>query len=168
MKASILSQSNYCPLVWMFCNRTLNCQVNHAHERALRFAYNDCKNDFGSFLGQSNSMSIHVRNLQLLMMEIFKTKFDWNPPFMKDIFIERRITDNLRHGNDVQLPKMWTTSFRVETLAYLGNKLWKYLPHNIKQLDTLFIFKKRIRLWNGDRSNCRLCRSFIPRVGILV
>ena len=58
------------------CDRTLNRQVNHVHERALRFAYNDCKNDFGSLLGQSNSMSIHVRNLQLLIMEIFKTKFD--------------------------------------------------------------------------------------------
>ena len=28
MKAFIVSQFNYCPLVWMFCNRTLNNRIN--------------------------------------------------------------------------------------------------------------------------------------------
>ena len=69
----------------MFCDRTLNRKVNHVHERALRIVYKDCKNKVGSLLGQSTSMSIHVRNLQLLMKEIFKTKLDLNPPSMKDI-----------------------------------------------------------------------------------
>ena len=36
MKAFILSQFNYCPLVWMFCDRTLNSRINRIHERALR------------------------------------------------------------------------------------------------------------------------------------
>ena len=50
-------------------------------------------------MGQSNSISIHVRSLQLLMTEMFKTKFALNPPFMKDILIERSIKC-LRNGND--------------------------------------------------------------------
>ena len=66
------------------------------------------------------------------MTEIFKTKFDLNPPFMKDIFMERGITYNLRHGNDAQLPKVRTTSFGVETLAYLENNLWQFLLRDIK------------------------------------
>ena len=114
------------------------------------------------------SVSIHVRNLQLLMTEIFEAKFDLNPPFTKDIFMERGITYNLRHGNDAQLPKVRTTSFEEETLAYLGNKLWQFLPHDIKQSNTLSIFNKRIKHWNGDRCNCRLCRLYIPRVGFLI
>ena len=102
----------------MLHDRTLNHKINHAHKRAMGIAYKDCKNDFGSLLGQSNSVSIHTRNLQLLMTEIFKTKFDLNPPFMKDFFTERG------NGNDAQLPKARTSTFGVQALAYLGNKLW--------------------------------------------
>ena len=142
MRAFILSQFNYCPLVWMFCDRTLKHKVNPVYERALHNAYKDCKNDFGFLLGQSNLTSVHVaQELQLLKTEIFKTKFDQNPPSMKDIFMERSITYNLRLGKDTQLPKVPTTSFGVETLMYLGNKLWMDLPHNLIQSDTLSTVK---------------------------
>ena len=99
-RAFVLSQFNYCPFVWMFCDRTLNCKVNHVHERALHISYKDCNNDFGSLLGQSNSIFLHIGNLQLLMTEIFRAKLDLKPPFMKDIYIELGITYNLKHGND--------------------------------------------------------------------
>ena len=75
----------------MFYDRTMNNRINHVHERALRIAYKDHRNDFGYLLEQSNSVPIHVRNLPLLMTEIFKTKSHLNPPFMKDIFQERNM-----------------------------------------------------------------------------
>ena len=39
MKAFILSQFKYCPLVCMFHSRELNNRINRIHERALRLAY---------------------------------------------------------------------------------------------------------------------------------
>ena len=72
MQAFVLSHFGYCPLVWMFYDRTLNHRINHIHERALRFAYKDYQTDFESLLGQRNLVSIHVKNLQLLMTEIYK------------------------------------------------------------------------------------------------
>ena len=167
MRAFVLSHFSYCPLVWMFYDRTINHRINHVHERALRIAYKDHGNDFGYLLEQSNSVPIHIRNLQLLMTEIFKTKSHLNPPFMKDIFQERSMNYNLRHGNDAQLPKARTTSFGIETIAYLGNRLWQLLPQEIKQSNTLPIFKKRIKCWKGGECNCRLCKRYIPQVGFL-
>ena len=41
MKAFILSQFNYCPLVWMFHSRESNNHINRIHERALRITYKD-------------------------------------------------------------------------------------------------------------------------------
>ena len=167
MRAFVLSHFSNCPLVWMFCDRTLNQRINHVHERALRIAQKDYKHDFGFLLEQTNSVPIHIRNLQLLMTEIFKTKFDLNPTFMKEIFMQRNIDYNLRHGNDAQLPKVRTTSFGIETIAFLGNRLWQVLPHEIKDSSTLPIFKKQIRCWKGDKCNCRLCKVYIPQVGFL-
>ena len=51
-------------------------------------------------------VSIHVKNLQLLMTEIYKTKSDLSCPFMTDIFAERNTGYNLRDGNDSQLLKV--------------------------------------------------------------
>ena len=167
MRAFVLSHFSYCPLVWMFNDRTTNHRINHLHERALRIAYNDHTNDFGYLLEQSNSVPIHIRNLQLLMTEVFKTKFHLNPPFMKDFFRERNMSYNLRHANDAQLPKVQTTSSGIETIAYLGGRLWQLLPQEIKQSSSLSIFRKRIKCWKGGECNCRLCRKYIPQVGFL-
>ena len=151
----------------MFYDRTLNHRINHIHERALRIAYIDYENDFGFLLEQSKSVPIHVRNLRLLMTEIYKTKSGLNPSFMKDVFIQRNISYSLRHGDDAQLAKVRTTSFGVESIAYLGNKLWQKLPQEIKQSSNLPTFKKQIRCWNGGKCNCRLCKVYIPKVGSL-
>ena len=167
MRAFALCHFSYCPLVLMFCERALNHRINHIHERALRITYKDYENDFGFLLEQSKSMPIHVRNLQLLMTEIYKTKCGLNPPFMNDIFIQRNISCSLRNGDDALLPKVRTTSFGVEFIAYLGNKLWQNLPQQIKQSNSLTIFKKQIRCWNGGKCNCRLCKVYIPKVGFL-
>ena len=75
------------------------------------------------------------------MTEMYKTKFDLNPTFMKDIFIERNISYNLRRGNDAQIPKVRTTSFGIESIAYLGNKLWQLLPLEINN-PIPFLFSK--------------------------
>ena len=84
MDAFINSQFNYCPLVWMFHDRSINSQVNNIRERALRIVCKDSGND-----SVNNSVTTHKRKLQLLMIEIFNTKNDLNPTFMKDIFAER-------------------------------------------------------------------------------
>ena len=88
---------------------------------------------------------MHVRNLQLLMSEIYKTKCSLNPPFVKDIFLQRNIRYSLRHGDDAQQPKVRTMTFGVESITYLGNKLWQNLPQEIKQSNSLPIFKKQIK-----------------------
>ena len=168
MRAFVISHFSYCPLVWMFYDRTMNNRINHVHERALRIAYKDHRNDFGYLLEQSNSVPIHVRNLQLLMTEIFKTKSHLNPPFTKDIFQERNMNYNLRHGNDAQVPKVRTTSFGIETIAYLGSRLYGNYCCKKKNNQTPFLFsKKRIKCWKGGECNCRLCKAYIPQAGFL-
>ena len=53
--------------------------------------------------------------------------------FLNDIFMQRNISYSLRHGDDAQLPKVRTTPFGVESIAYLGNKLWQNQTQEIKE-----------------------------------
>ena len=90
VKAFILSQFNYCPLVWMLCYRTLNNKINRIHERVLRITYKDMTSDYDTMLLRYIAVPIHIRNLQLLMTEVYKTKWELNPSFTKEIFVEKR------------------------------------------------------------------------------
>ena len=96
----MISQFQYCTLVWMFHSRHLNNKINSIHERALRIAYKDFESSFNTLIEKDDSVSIHVKSLQTLMIEMFKSKENINPPFMKEIFCERTVTYNLRNINE--------------------------------------------------------------------
>ena len=73
--ALIKSQFSYCPLVWMFCSRQTT-NINKIHERALRIVLSDHISDFATMLQNMNEITIHHRNIQILMIEPFKIKYD--------------------------------------------------------------------------------------------
>ena len=62
LKAFVLSQINYCPLVGMCHNRCLNNIINHLHESALRAVYQDTRSDFKTLLENDKFVTIHVKN----------------------------------------------------------------------------------------------------------
>ena len=51
MKSFIMSQCNYCPLIWM-TTTGLNNKINHVHERGLRIVYNDYSSTFEDLLSK--------------------------------------------------------------------------------------------------------------------
>ena len=59
MKAFIISQFNYCPLIWMFHSSQLNDRIKKIQEGALRLVYEDNKLTFHDLLKLDNSSTIH-------------------------------------------------------------------------------------------------------------
>ena len=74
MKAFVGSQFGYCPLVWMFYSRSSNNRINHPYERALKIIYNDHSSAFGNLPVKYTLVSVHYRNISLLVMELYKAK----------------------------------------------------------------------------------------------
>ena len=72
MKTFVISQFNYCPLVWMFHSRKLNHRINSIHERALRVTYQDYQSTFLQLLQKDNSVTIYQRNLQVLVQNVLR------------------------------------------------------------------------------------------------
>ena len=66
--AVILLNFNYCPLIWMFCNKGANRQIDRTHKRALQILYKDYESSFEALLTRNGSNSLHVNNLQKLMI----------------------------------------------------------------------------------------------------
>ena len=85
MKAFVISQFSFSPLLGMFCGRNLNSKINSLHYRALRLVYNDNISTFDELLSKDNSVWVHHRNIQFLAIEMFKIKLRIASAFMNDI-----------------------------------------------------------------------------------
>ena len=131
MKTFVISQFNYCPLVWMFHSRKLNHRINSIHERALRVTYQDYQSTFLQLLQKDNSVTIHQRNLQVLATEIFKAKNDLSPEIMKEVFeLKEPIPSySLRStGNYFVRENVKTTDYVTQSITYLAPKIWDLVP----------------------------------------
>ena len=163
----IKSQFNYCPLIWMFCSRTSNNMINKIHERALRLILNDHTSDFDTLLQNNNDTCNHHRNIQTLMIEIYKMKNNLNPPIMDNMFERRNNTYNLRNFQEFATKRKRTVKMGLETLNYRSPQLWSILPENLRQINSLVQFKESVRKWVCIDCPCRLCKLYLPNIGFL-
>ena len=74
MKAFNTSQFSHCPLTWMLQSRTINNHINNIHERALRLTFKDNHSSFKGLFEKDHSVTVHHKNLQVLLTEIFEVK----------------------------------------------------------------------------------------------
>ena len=167
MKTFIMSQFSYCPLIWMFHDKNINNKINRIQERALRIAYKDNNSPYEKLLENDNSVSIHQKNLQLLMVEIYKTRNHLNPSFMMDIFEEKPMPYQLRSSSNLNLPKVRTTCYGTDAVRFMGQRVWAKLPVEVKTSDSLTIFKKHLKTTKCKHCNCRICKPFIYGLGYL-
>ena len=73
MKAFIISQFSYCPLISIFHSRDLNNKINRIHERAHALTYQNNLN-FSELLDLDNSVKVHQKYLKVFVTEIYKVK----------------------------------------------------------------------------------------------
>ena len=136
----IKSQFNYCPLVWMFCSRQSNNITNKVHERGLRLTYRDKTKDFQQILREQNEITIHQRNLQVLMTEVYTIVNGITSPIMDSLFQFRYNTSNIRNFQELYTGNRKTVRYGTEIVTYRAPFLWANLHtkyKNAKSLDEL-------------------------------
>ena len=168
MKAFVISQFNYCPLIWMFHKRALNNRINKIHERVLRLACQNKNLSFSELLELDNVVTIHQRNLQVLATEIFKVKNNLSPEIMKQVFDFQEPYYNL-HSETSQFRRenIKTTHYDIQSVKILGPKIWAMIPQNIKNFKYLQEFKKLIKVWKPKACPCRMCKKYVAKIGFI-
>ena len=149
-------------------SRTLNNKINRIQERSLRVVCNDKKATFKELLDKGKAVSIHTRNLQILVTEMFKVKIGESPSIMHEIFpIDDSNIFNLRKNRGFKLGNPKTVLYGTETIFVLGPKLWIMLPEEYKNSTSLKEFKSKIKNWVPLNCSFRLCKTCIQSVGFI-
>ena len=82
-----------------------------------------------------NSVTIHERNIQVLLPVIFKVKSGAAPEIKTEIFKSKDHSYDLRKNNCLEKRVIKSCKYGSETVSNLGEKLWGILPKNIKKLN---------------------------------
>ena len=98
LKAEVLSNFSYCLLIWLFCRKTANNEINRTHTRALRILYRDYESKFEELLERDNAKTAHIKKLQKLMIEVYKSLNHLNPEYMWEFFTKRMFNTIYSHS----------------------------------------------------------------------
>ena len=123
MNSFFSSQFSYCPLVWMFHSCALSNKINRLHERCPRIAYHDKKSTYENLLVRERSVSVQVRNPQILATEILKGHRDLSLPNFKEFFNKRTLNYELRHPSQFTTTRVESVYNGSDSIASLGPKI---------------------------------------------
>ena len=122
-------------------NRTTNRKINRLHKRCSRIM----------LLEQDGSASIHDRNIQCLVTEMFKVSNGLLPLVFSNIFTQKSCHPyNLRLNSQFSRPLVRTVFHRAKSISYLGPFIWDILPDSYKYLPNFSVFKNRNKKWKPE------------------
>ena len=147
-------------------NRTNNKKINRLHERCLRLIYNDKKSSFKDLLEKDGSVSIHYRNLRTVAVELFKV-FKGPVIFSEAFPVRQQSQYNIRNYSYFAMPRAKMVNHGLESLSYIGSKLWDSIPSHMKEIDSINEFKHVIKTWKPDLCSCRLCKVYLQNIEYL-
>ena len=110
---------------------------------------------------------IHHRNLQFLAVEIYKALHNMSPSFMSELFQIKGMRFTLRKGETLVSYNIKTEKFGKQSISYLAPIIWGQVPEDIKKIDTLVSFKKKIKQWIPEACPCSLCKTYVSQVGYI-
>ena len=158
---------SYAPLAWMFHSREINNKINRVQKRALRILFNDEHSTFEELLKRDEAFTVHERNIQRLLTEMFKAKNKLEPHLLQGIFEANSYQGpTLRNSSKYfSRPHVNTVKYGERSLQNLGVRLWDQLPRDIQEIDRLPKFQSFIKKWRPQKCPCNLCKTYIGGLG---
>ena len=145
----------------MFHSRSIKNKINHLHERVLRILYSDFKSYFENLLEKDGTVSVHVKNLQILATEMFKISKNFSVPLMSELFHEKINQYDLGNSYEFFIPNVNSVFHEERSILYLCPLIWQLVLSEFKDLNIVSAFKTALRNWKPNNCPWRLCKTYI-------
>ena len=93
-----------------------------------------------------NSVAIHHRHLQVLVLEMFTIHWGLSPDILRNILVPKISSNNLLRNNTFERPQVHSVYHCTYSLSFLSPKIWDLVPLELKQLENLEVFKLKIKI----------------------
>ena len=102
---------------------TANNDINRTHKRALKILCRDYESTFEELLERDNTKTTHTKNLQKLMIEVYKSFNHLNLEYMWEFFVKKVVQYELRTKELCKLPSVSSQRYGL-SLSFRGILLW--------------------------------------------
>ena len=160
-KNFIMSNFNYCPVVWMFTSKSSLSKLEDIQKRALRFVLDDYESDYNGLLNKADVPGMKIMALRYLTIEVYKCMNGLNPKYLNDLFTIKKSKYDLRDNSLINRCKVVTTNHGLKSFKDYGAKIWNLLPASCKGATSLDEFKVLIKSWNGPKCSCSVFFHFM-------
>ena len=117
-------QSSYCSHLWIYHSHVINKKNKRLHETCLTKIYGDKQSSFEKLLERDSCVSIHKRNIQILVPEKYKVSKGMSLPQITELFGRRNEGPyNLRHNAKCLQKFVNSVNCGIECISYLGPKI---------------------------------------------
>ena len=116
---------------------------------------NNFHSPFDELLKSTNSVTIHTKNLRLLMVEVYKSLNKLSPKLMQDTFCKKKSSYQLRVGLTLVIPQSNST-FSSNTFDFRAALAWNHLPEGLKNIPSLNVFINKLKSYN-IYCKCKVC-----------
>ena len=126
-------------------SRTINNKINSLHERCSHIIYNDYRSSFEYLIDRDKGVTLHLKNVRTLAIEMYKVSKNLSPQLVTEIFEKRNNVYDLRNPSEFVRPRIRSVFNAEESISYLGPKIWDIVPPELKALETVNAFKREIK-----------------------
>ena len=140
----ILSNFNYCPVIWHFCSEANTKKMEKIQERALKFIYNENHSTYEELLAKSKLPSLKIRRIRTIAIETFKIINKETPQYLHDLVTLENNKYNLRYSNTAHIPTVKTTRYGLNSFRYCASETWNELPDHFRKETSFNQFKSLI------------------------
>ena len=110
---------------------------------------------------------LHRKNCEQLLKEVYKTKNDLNPSYMKDVFQFKHNRYTTRRVNTLERNTINTTRHGLQRVSNIASQIWDALPNDIKTSSSLSKFSSRLKSQKSLQCKCRLCATYVGSLGYI-
>ena len=130
----ILSNFNYCPLVWHFCGEANTRKLEKLHHRALCFVYKS-NDSYENLLARADRCTLRVSRFRLIAREVYKIINKTAPDMLHDLIKIRTSKYALRRSTtqiSLDIPSVKTSRFGDHSFRKQAVSIWNSLPNDLR------------------------------------
>ena len=65
------------------------------------------------------------------------------------------------------IPTAKSVNYGLESIRFVGPKIWESLPNNLNNKESIESFKMAIKEWKRESCPCRLCKTYLQNISYL-
>ena len=140
----IEGQFKCCPSLWILSTTAVNDEINRLDERGLIALLNDDTSIFKDKLSISKDTTIHLKNIQKLMIEFFKCLYSFSSFIMKGVLTKKVLKYNHLSCRVTLSSNPKTLKYDKDAVVNKADQICSIVSAWCKYLSLLDLFRSEI------------------------